>query len=103
MSIQIHPKVVLYFDPEKKAVGIEFTKDSTVEDAFALIHGNNGRTGSISARSYIKAYDLNKPEYFGRKVPKKIDYQGSEIFVIDLVRGKEQDKNNNENAQNVTV
>ena len=45
-------------------------------------------------------YNLNKLEYFGRKVPKKINYEGIEIFVIDLIQKEKQDKNNIENTQN---
>ena len=97
-KIKDFSKIVLYYDPEKKAVGIEFTKDNSAEGSFALIHGNKGTTGSISARSFIVTHDLNKPEYFGKKVPKKIDYQGSEIFVIYLIGKEEQGKNSNENA-----
>lgn len=101
-KIRAFSKVVLYFDSEKKAVGIEFTNDSDAEGSFALIHGNKRTTGSISARSFVVTYDLNKPEYFGRKYPKKIDYQGSNIFVIDLLEKEEQGRNDNKNIQNDT-
>lgn len=88
--IKYFSKVVLYFDPERISVGIEFTSDDTAEGAFALTHGNQGRTGSISARSFVIANNLNKKEYFGRRNPKKINYQGREVFVIDLIN-QEQD------------
>ena len=81
-------KVVLYFDEEKIAVGLQFVNDSNAEGSFKLIHGNNKTTGSVSVRSFVKKYNLNNPKYFGRKLPKKIDYQGSEIFVIDLLQEK---------------
>lgn len=70
-NIKNFSRVVLYFDEEKKAVGFEFTNESNTEGAFVLIHGNKGTTGSISARSFVKANNLDNPEYFGRKIPKK--------------------------------
>lgn len=96
-------KVVLYFDEEKVAVGLQFVNDSNAEGGFKLVHGNNKTTGSVSARSFVKTHNLNIPKYFGRKVPKKIDYQGSEIFVIDLIdREKEkQSQSPNENEKNI--
>lgn len=100
-KIKDFSKVVLYFDSEKISVGIEFTNDDTAEGAFALTHGNQERTGSISARSFIVANNLNKIEYFGRKAPQKINYQGSEIFVIDLTNREKQRESTNENGQNI--
>lgn len=94
-------KVVLYFDEEKVAVGLQFVNDNNAEGGFKLIHGNNKTTGSVSARSFVKTHNLNNPKYFGRKVPKKIDYQGSEIFVIDLIDRKKQNQSNNENEKNI--
>lgn len=91
-------RVVFFFDSEKKSVGILFVKDNSEQGSFTLVHGNNGTTGSISARSFIFTYDLNKPEYFGRKVPKKINYQGNEIFVIDLIDREKQSQSANENG-----
>lgn len=86
-NVKNFSKVALYFDEEKKAVGFEFTNASNTEGAFALIHGNNGTTGSISAISFIKANNLDSPEYFGRKIPKKIAYEGiGDVFIIDLIK-----------------
>lgn len=102
-GIKNFSKVVLYFDSEKKAIGMEFINDNDAEGAFALIHANKGTTGSVSARSFITTYNLNKPEYFGRKVPKKIEYQGNEIFVIDLIENENESKNSSENTQNATA
>lgn len=85
-NIKNFSRVILYFDEEKKAVGFEFTNENNTEGAFALIHGNNETTGSISARSFVKANNLDNPKYFGRKIPKKIAYEGvGDIFVIDLI------------------
>lgn len=85
-------KVVLYFDEKKQSAGIQLVNDSNAEGGFKLIHGNNKTTGSVSARSFVKTYNLDNPKYFGRKVPKKIDFQGSKIFVIDLLKEKQDEQ-----------
>jgi hypothetical protein len=100
-NIKDSSRVVLYFDPEKKAVGFEFTNDNSAEGSFTLVHGNKGTTGSISVRSFVIAHNLNQAEYFGRKIPKKIDHQGSKIFVIDLVDKEKQNQDINENGKNI--
>lgn len=102
-KIKDFSKVVLYFDSEKKAVGIQFTSDSNAEGSFTLIHGNKGTTGSISVRSFVVTHNLNKTEYYGRKIPKKIDYQGSGIFVIDLIGRERQNEIIDESPQNVAA
>lgn len=85
-NVKNFSRVFLYFDEEKKAVGFQLTNENNTEGAFALIHGNNGTTGSISARSFIKANNLDNSKFFGRKLPKKIIHEGvGDIFVIDLI------------------
>lgn len=85
-NVKNFSKAILYFDEEKKAVGIQFTNESSAEDAFALIHGNKGTTASISVRSFVRANNIDNPKYFGRKIPKKITLEEvGDIFVIDLI------------------
>lgn len=88
-------RVVLYFDSSRSAVAIQFINDDKAEGSFALTHGNKETTGSISARSFVVAHDLNNSRYFGRKIPKKINYQGNEIFVIDLITEGKGNENTN--------
>lgn len=84
-NIKNFSKVVLYFDEEKLAVAMQFTNEDNAEGAFKLIHGNNKTTGSVTAVSFVKKYNLNNPSYFGRKVPQKINYEGAgELYVIEL-------------------
>lgn len=90
-GIKAYTKAVLFFDEEKKAVGIKFTSQDDAEGAFQLIHSNKGTTGSISSRSFIIANNLNDLKYYGRKTPKKINYEGEgDIFVIDLLEEKQE-------------
>lgn len=77
-------KVVLYFDNSRKAIGMEFTTNIN-DEGFTIIHNNSKTSGSVSARSFIIANSLNDPKYYGRCKPKKINYQGKNIFVIDLI------------------
>ncbi len=87
-GIKNFSRVVLYFDKNKKAIAIQFSKDNNVEGGFTLVHSNNRTTGSVSARSFILTHGLNDPKYFGRFVPQKINYEeAGELFVIDLPTG----------------
>lgn len=84
-NIKNFSKTVLFFDDEKKAVGMQFTNEDNAEGAFALTHGNNRTTASISARSFVKTYNLTNPDYFGRRIPKKINYEGAgELYIVEL-------------------
>ena len=84
-GIKNFSKVILYFDEIKKALGLKFTTEDNAEGAFKLVHANNGTTGSFSAVSFVKKFKLTSLESYGRKTPKKIQYEGvGELFVIDL-------------------
>jgi len=85
-GIKNYLKAILYFDKSKKSVGIKFTTQADAEGAFQLVHSNKGTTGNISARSFVIANKINNPKYFGRKTPKKINYDNEgRIYVIDLL------------------
>lgn len=85
-NIKDYKKVVLFYDLASKAVAFKFTKNLKEKGAFAIIHGS--ATGSVAARSFIMANNLDKldkKEYGGKKTPKKIkDSDFGELFVIDL-------------------
>lgn len=88
-GISKYKKVILFYDKSRKAVGFQFTKDDNAEGAFTIIHGNKRTTGSITARSFVMDKDLNKKEYFGRKIPTKVeDEDFGELFVIELLAEK---------------
>lgn len=86
-DIRKYKKVILFFDKDRKAVGFKFTNDPNAEGIFTIIHGKKQSTGSVTAHSFIRANDLDKKEYFGKKTPKKIiDKDFGEVFVIDLIQ-----------------
>ena len=92
-KIKDFSKCIMYFDTAKKAVGFQFVNGNNVKGAFKVVHTNNGASASISPRSFIKANHIDDSKYFGRKIPKKISKEGlGEIFVIDLVKQKDQDR-----------
>lgn len=95
-SMKNYRNVILYFDEENKAVGLQFSNDDNAEGRFKMIHPISQGTAMISPRSFIKSNKLEDPKYFGRKVPKKITQEGiGEIFVIDLLETNTQAENSN--------
>lgn len=85
-GIKNYKKVILFYDKDSKAVAFQFTNDLESEGAFTVIHGKKQSTGSVTARSFVFENDLNKKEYFGRRIPKKItDNEFGELFVIHLL------------------
>lgn len=89
-NIKKYKKVVLFYDPNKRAVGFQFVNDENTQGAFTLIHGNFGTTGSVTARSFFIENDLHKEEYFGKKIPKKIeDPKFGSLYVIDLLEKRD--------------
>lgn len=86
-NVKNFSKIVLYYDESKEAVGFQLTNEDNAEGAFKLVHGNNGTTASVSARSFVKANNLIDSKYFGRRTPKKITYDGiGEVFIVDLIK-----------------
>lgn len=79
-------KVILFYDVDKKAVAFHFTNDENAEGAFSVIHSNNQRTGSVTAKSFVTDNSLARKEYFGKKDIKKIvDDNIGEMFIIHLL------------------
>ena len=80
---------VLYWDNSNKAIGIYFTNDEDEKNKFSIMHSKIGYGGSITARSFLKTYNIDLEKHHGRyewdKV--KID-EDKEIFVIKLDKEK---------------
>lgn len=84
-NIRNYKKVILYYDNQNSSVAFQFTNDEHTEGAFTVIHSKDSNSGSVTARSFIRVHELNKKEYYGKKVPKKINYKGiATLYVIDL-------------------
>lgn len=75
--------VVLYYDETQKAIGIHFTNNETEKDKFTLIHSKAGYGGSVIARSFFKAHNIDCKIYHGRYEWEKYNLDGvGDIFVI---------------------
>ena len=83
-EINQYKKVVLFYDKEKKVVAFRFINEDE-KGAFTLVHSTKGKTGSITAKSFIIDNELNKEEYYGKKIPEKINYDNLVLYVIHLL------------------
>lgn len=83
-KISTFKKVRLYFDKQNNAMGIEVTNEENLNNTFTIIHSKIGNTGTVSISGFMKLFGIDKKKYFGPKVPRKIDYKGKKIFVLDL-------------------
>lgn len=82
-SINKYKKVVLFYDPANNAVGFQFTNDEKAEGSFAIIHHKG--TGAVACRSFILENKLNNKEYYGKKIPFKVETeQYGQLFVVNL-------------------
>lgn len=84
-KIENYKYAVLFYDEEKKAIGILFTSDESKENKFSIIRNKTGFGGGITVRSFFKSYNIDPAIYFGRYDYQKINLEGvGEIFVINL-------------------
>ncbi len=76
--------VVLYYDSDSKAVGIQFIADEGEKNKFTIMHSKLGYGGGIIARSFFKSNNIDPKLYYGRYVWEKYDNNGINLFVIKL-------------------
>ena len=85
--------VVLYYDQDKKAIGIRFTNNEEDGNKFSIIHSKKGFGGSAVIRSFFRTYNINLKKYYGKYEWKKRAPEGiGELFVIDLKEREIQNK-----------
>ena len=77
--------VVLYFDTDQKALGLQFSNDEAERNKFSILHSHSGYGGSIVARSFFKTYGIDPNKYYGR-YQWKIELQENigNLYVINL-------------------
>ncbi|MDD3065943.1 MAG: hypothetical protein PHT24_06785 [Endomicrobiaceae bacterium] len=88
--------VLLFWDAKNKAIGIKFTNEESEKSRFKILHSKIGYGGSITARSFLKANNIDPKLYHGRYDWKKEKVEGiGEIFIIELKekQAKEQKAN----------
>ena len=75
---------VLFYDKEENAIGIQFTNDDNEKNSFSIIKSDK-YGGSIVARSYFKANNIDTVKYHNRFNWKTFEQEGAgKLFVIEL-------------------
>ncbi len=81
--------VALYYDIEKKSVGMQFGRER-MEDTFPIYYPNRGipnrgiRYAAIQARSFFRAFRIDPRKYAGQYEYIRVPHSDGELFVIDL-------------------
>ena len=76
--------VILYFDEEKKAIGIQFSTNDNEPHKFTIIKSKQGYGGNIVATSFFKKHNIDPQIHKGKYDWKKIKTQFGKLFVIEL-------------------
>lgn len=77
--------VVLFYDSDKKAIGIFFSNDEAEKSKFKILHSKTGPGGSVISRSFFKSNDIDTRKVYGRYDWEKFQQEGvGEIYVIKL-------------------
>lgn len=74
--------VKLYFDAERKAVGLRFA--ATPEENLAKMKPLNKGGFYLSARSFLIKYDIDRDKYEPRYIPKEEQTPQGMLFVFAL-------------------
>ncbi len=82
--------VVLYWDLDKKAIGINFTNEDSGKSNFSIVHSKLGYGGTVAAKSFFTHNNINTKEYYGRYEWTKFDQADvGTLFVISLKKRAE--------------
>lgn len=77
--------VVLFFDPEQKAVGIHITNNEEKKNKFAILRSKKGYGGQVVVRNFFKLNNIDVSKYYGRYEWEKFNQESvGELFVIKL-------------------
>ena len=91
-GIKNYKKVILFYDTDKKAIAFHFTNNEQADGVFTVIHSKEKTNGSVTAKSFVVDNKLKKEEYFGQKIPQKIqDENFGQLFIIHLLDNKQQE------------
>lgn len=84
-NIDKYSHVTLYWDANRKAIGIRFTNDIGEKSAFSIMKNTAGYGGGIIVRSFFKTNGIDPGIYHGRYEFKKENIEGvGEMFIIEL-------------------
>jgi|GEM_PF-770646 len=92
-SIENYKYVVIFYDPDKKAVGLHFTNSEEEKHKFTIIK-SKGYGGSVIATSFFKTYNIDPKKYHGKyEWEKKEMPPTGTLFVIILKERVPKEKN----------
>lgn len=80
--------VTLFFDQNKKAIGIHFHNDDTKPNKFKISKDKQGRGAAISITSFLKTQQIDPLKYYGRYEWTKGPYKEKMLYVIELKENK---------------
>lgn len=83
-KIDNYKYAVLYFDQEKKAIGIQFSSDDNEPHKFTIIKSKDGYGASIVATSFFKKHGIDPKINKGKYDWQKVGTPFGEMFVIEL-------------------
>lgn len=83
-NIDSYKFVVLYFDEEQKAVGVQFSNDEEERHKFTIIKSKDGYGGSVVATSFFKKYEIDAKTHKGKYDWEKNETPFGQMFVIRL-------------------
>ena len=83
-SIQKYKYVVLFFDKEIKAVGVQFTNDDNEASKYSIIRGKRGYGCSTVIRSFFNTYNIDPKKYSGKYEWKLVDFNDKTLYVFEL-------------------
>lgn len=87
--IKDYKYVILYWDKENMAIGIEFTNNEQETNKFSILHSKIGYGGSIGVRSFLKSNNIDPNIYHGRYTWEKVAINDNRsVFAIKLERAK---------------
>lgn len=76
---------IIYYDTNRKAVGLQFTNSDEEKHKFSILKSKQGYGGSIVATSFFKSYNIDPKIYHGRYAWEKREQPGvGTLYVIEL-------------------
>ena len=83
-KIDSYKYVILYFDVEKRAIGIQFSTDDNEPHKFTIIKSKDGYGGGIVATSFFRKHEIDPKLHKGKYDWQKVETQFGKLFVIEL-------------------
>ena len=83
-KIENYKYVILYFDVERKAIGVQFSNNDSEPHKFTIIKSKDGYGGSVVVISFFKKHEIDTKINKGKYDWKKIETPFGELFVFEL-------------------